>query len=158
MPIYGAWEMPADGPAMNKAEKARMGDFIRFLAEIQRGYFARRVAELREASFRGVTVTTAGVSHNVGHPGSGKGRLLGPSVYSGLRRPPCPTLWRSPLLRQRALGLVHKQVPLPAYPKGSDGGEWEARTPSNLPPGVRRDLCRDEPLLLDLGASWAPTR
>ena len=59
MPIYGAWEMAADGPARNKAEAARMGDFIRFLAETQREYFSRRGRELRDLGFRGVTVSTA---------------------------------------------------------------------------------------------------
>jgi hypothetical protein len=59
MGIYGAWEMAADGPARSKAEVRRMGDFIRFLAETQRGYFARRGQALRDAGFRGVTVATA---------------------------------------------------------------------------------------------------
>jgi len=59
MPIYGAWEMDADGPRLNKTEKRRMGDFIRFLAETQRAYYERRQAQLRELGFRGVTVSTA---------------------------------------------------------------------------------------------------
>lgn len=59
MPIYGAWEMQADGPSQNKAERQRMGDFIAFLAARQRAYFAGRVAQLRDLGFQGVTVTTA---------------------------------------------------------------------------------------------------
>ncbi len=51
--IYGAWEFKGD-----KADR-RMGDFIRFLAETQRGYYERRLARLREAGYRGVTITTA---------------------------------------------------------------------------------------------------
>jgi hypothetical protein len=51
--IYGAWQM--------KGEKRdrRMGDFIRFLTEMQRGYYARREGEYRSIGFKGVTVTTA---------------------------------------------------------------------------------------------------
>ncbi len=59
LPIYGAWEMAADGPARNKAEKRRMGDFVRFLAETQREYFTRRGEELRALGYQGVRVTTA---------------------------------------------------------------------------------------------------
>jgi hypothetical protein len=59
MGIYGAWEMEADGPKRNKAEKRRCGDFIRFLAETQRAYYQRRQEQLRELGFRGVTVSTA---------------------------------------------------------------------------------------------------
>ncbi|MFN8423502.1 MAG: hypothetical protein U0470_09015 [Anaerolineae bacterium] len=59
MAIYGAWEMQGDGPARNKAEARRMGDFIRFLAETQRGYYERRREALRSIGFRGLTVSTA---------------------------------------------------------------------------------------------------
>ncbi|HUT36368.1 MAG TPA: beta-galactosidase [Planctomycetota bacterium] len=59
MGIYGAWEMDADGPRRNKAEKRRLGDFIRFLAETQRAYYERRQKRLRDLGFRGVTVSTA---------------------------------------------------------------------------------------------------
>lgn len=57
--IYGAWEMAATGPVRNPLERARMGDFIRFLAETQRAYFTRRGAELRGLGYRGLRVTTA---------------------------------------------------------------------------------------------------
>lgn len=59
MPIYGAWEMAAEGPARNAAERRRMGDFIRFLAETQRAYYERRGADLRALGYRGVLITTA---------------------------------------------------------------------------------------------------
>jgi len=59
MAIYGAWQMAADGPSTNRAEARRMGDFVRFLAEAQRAYFARRGADLRALGYRGVTVSTA---------------------------------------------------------------------------------------------------
>ena len=57
--MYAAWELEADGPHFNKAEKARAGDFIRFLAESQRDYYLRRRQQLRELGFQGVTVSTA---------------------------------------------------------------------------------------------------
>jgi hypothetical protein len=59
MPIYAAWEMTADGPKDRPRERRRMGDFIRFLAELQRDYYARRVAQLRELGYRGVIISTA---------------------------------------------------------------------------------------------------
>jgi len=59
MGIYGAWEMAPDGPRRNKAEKKRMGDFIRFLAETQRAYYERRYKRLRGLGFKGVIVSTA---------------------------------------------------------------------------------------------------
>lgn len=59
MGIYGAWEMKADGPERNKLEKQRMGDFIRFLNELQRGYYQKRMERLREIGYKAVTITTA---------------------------------------------------------------------------------------------------
>jgi len=60
MKMYGAWEMEGDGPRVNKTrEKKRMGDFIRFLAELQRDYYQRRQQRLRELGYKAVTVTTA---------------------------------------------------------------------------------------------------
>jgi glycosyl hydrolase family 42 (putative beta-galactosidase) len=58
MYVYAAYHMNADGPS-NPDEKARMGDYIRFLAEFQRGYYQRREQRLRALGFQGVTVTTA---------------------------------------------------------------------------------------------------
>jgi len=60
MKMYGAWEMEADGPRFSKnSEKKRMGDFIRFLAELQRDYYKRRQQRLCEMGYKAVTVTTA---------------------------------------------------------------------------------------------------
>ncbi len=60
MKMYGAWEMETDGPRWNKdSEKKRMGDFIRFLAELQRDYYERRQQRLRDLGYKAVTVTTA---------------------------------------------------------------------------------------------------
>lgn len=60
MKMYGAWEMEADGPRWNKhSERKRMGDFICFLAELQRDFYERRQLRLRELGFKAVTVTTA---------------------------------------------------------------------------------------------------
>jgi hypothetical protein len=59
MAIYGAWEMEADGPHFEKRERRRMGDFIRFLAETQRAYYAERGRQVRALGFRGVRVATA---------------------------------------------------------------------------------------------------
>jgi len=60
MKMYGAWEMEGDGPRINKTrEKKRTGDFIRFLAELQRDFYQRREQRLRELGFKAVTVTTA---------------------------------------------------------------------------------------------------
>ncbi len=57
--IYAAREMKADGPLHNKLEKKRMGDFIRFLSELQRGYYQKRIKQVRDLGFKGVTITTA---------------------------------------------------------------------------------------------------
>jgi hypothetical protein len=55
--------MRADGPDLGAgvvpAERARLGDFIRFLAETQRAGHERRIALFRSLGFEGVTVTTA---------------------------------------------------------------------------------------------------
>jgi hypothetical protein len=55
--IYGAWEMNANGPP-NIVERARMGDFTRFLAELQREYWTRRRTEIRGVGFKGVVLST----------------------------------------------------------------------------------------------------
>ncbi len=63
MDIYGAWQMAAGGPqvgdTVRPAERRRVGDLIRFLAELQRGYYEKRMARLREIGFKAVTMTTA---------------------------------------------------------------------------------------------------
>jgi hypothetical protein len=60
MYIYAAWEMQADGPNWNKtAERKRMGDFIRFLAEMQRATYSTYQQRLRDIGYKAVTVSTA---------------------------------------------------------------------------------------------------
>ena len=60
MYIYAAWEMQADGPRWNATrERKRMGDFIRFLAEMQRRTYETYEQRLRDLGYRGVTVSTA---------------------------------------------------------------------------------------------------
>ncbi len=60
MYIYAAWEMEKDGPRWNKsAEKARMGDFIRFLAQMQRQTYETYQRRLRDIGYKAVTVSTA---------------------------------------------------------------------------------------------------
>lgn len=59
MGIYAAWEMGAGGPVMNPTEVVRMGDFIRFLAELQRQGYEDRAAHLRELGFQGLIISTA---------------------------------------------------------------------------------------------------
>jgi hypothetical protein len=60
MYIYAAWEMEKDGPRWNKSkEKKRMGDFIRFLAEMQRKTYETYQQRLRDLGYKAVTVSTA---------------------------------------------------------------------------------------------------
>ncbi|KPL25438.1 MAG: hypothetical protein AMJ75_00895 [Phycisphaerae bacterium SM1_79] len=60
MYIYAAWEMEKDGPRWNKSkEKKRMGDFIRFLAEMQRETYETYQDRLRGLGYKAVTVSTA---------------------------------------------------------------------------------------------------
>ena len=60
MKMYGAWEMEANGPRWNtNSERQRMGDFICFLAKLQRDFYERRRQRLRELGYKAVTVTTA---------------------------------------------------------------------------------------------------
>ncbi|MEM7231895.1 MAG: hypothetical protein AAF517_06965 [Planctomycetota bacterium] len=50
----------ADGPLYEfKNQRRRCGDYLQFLATLQRSYYERRGRELRGIGFRGVTVTTA---------------------------------------------------------------------------------------------------
>jgi hypothetical protein len=56
--IYGAWQFQNNLPEVES--KARMGDYIRFLADTQREYYARQFKQWRdEAGYKAVTVTTA---------------------------------------------------------------------------------------------------
>jgi len=55
MEMYAAWEMDADGAGN---ETARMGDFIRFLAEMQREDYEQYKSRLDGIGFDGVVVST----------------------------------------------------------------------------------------------------
>ncbi len=59
MKMYAAWEMRSNGPAGAPAEAARMGDFIRFLAEMQRNDYREWEERIRGTGFQGLTVSTA---------------------------------------------------------------------------------------------------
>jgi len=84
MKMYGAWEMEADGPRWNKnAERKRMGDFIRFLAEIQRDFYERRWQRLRELGYNAVTVTTA---WKAGGPAASAANLWADGVMDAIDR------------------------------------------------------------------------
>jgi hypothetical protein len=58
--IAGAFHMGADGPLFEFANRQeRMGDFIRFLAEMQRQDYQERIDLVRGLGFDGITVSTA---------------------------------------------------------------------------------------------------
>ncbi len=58
--LMGAYHWGSDGPLYEFAgQTRRAGDYIEFLTSIQREYYERRVGQMRDAGFKGVTVTTA---------------------------------------------------------------------------------------------------
>lgn len=58
--LMGAHHWGSDGPQYEfTGQDRRCGDYIEFLTSIQREYFERRERDVRDAGFRGVTVTTA---------------------------------------------------------------------------------------------------
>ncbi len=58
--LMSAFHWGSDGPRYEfQGQHRRAGDYIDFLAGMQRGYYARRAVDVRRAGFRGVTVTTA---------------------------------------------------------------------------------------------------
>ncbi len=59
MMLYSPWNMADDGPPYAADQKARMGDFIRFLAETQRAVFQKRFDNVTALGFQGVQVSTA---------------------------------------------------------------------------------------------------
>jgi hypothetical protein len=66
--IMSPWELDGKGPRGRFATQTRRaGDFIQFLAEMQRADFDRALKAVRDAGFRGVTMTTA---WQVGGPAS----------------------------------------------------------------------------------------
>ena len=80
--IYGAWEMNANGPS-NPAELARMGDFTRFLAELQREFWLRRREEIRSVGFKGVVLSTG---WKAGGPGGRAANLYADSALETIDR------------------------------------------------------------------------
>ena len=60
MYLYAAWEMQKDGPNWNtQAERRRLGDFIRFLAEMQRETYETFWNRLRDIGYQAVVISTA---------------------------------------------------------------------------------------------------
>ncbi len=58
--LMGAHHWGSDGPLYEYAgQERRCGDYIEFLASIQREYYERRIKQMRDVGFKGVTVTTA---------------------------------------------------------------------------------------------------
>src|SRR5690606_23696859 len=58
--LMGAYHWGSEGPLYEYAgQTRRAGDYIEFLTSIQRDYYDRRVKQIRDAGFKGVTVTTA---------------------------------------------------------------------------------------------------
>lgn len=84
MYIYAAWEMEKDGPRFNKSsEKARMGDFIRFLAEMQRQTYETYQQRLRDLGYKAVTVSTA---WSAGGPAASAANLWTDDAMSAIDR------------------------------------------------------------------------
>jgi len=83
MEVYGAWEMAAENPFDGYDARARMGDYIRFLAELQRDFFERRKSFLREQGFDGVFVTTG---WKVGGPAADAANLWSDAVGDAIDR------------------------------------------------------------------------
>ncbi|QDU56362.1 hypothetical protein Pan181_25710 [Aeoliella mucimassa] len=71
--LMGAYHWGSDGPLYEYAgQDRRCGDYIEFLTDVQREYYERRIQQMRDAGFQGVTVTTAWRS---GGPGASLANL-----------------------------------------------------------------------------------
>lgn len=58
--IMAPFHFGSDGPQYEYAgQHRRGGDYVEYLAKLQRGYYERRIKQMRDAGFKGVTVTTA---------------------------------------------------------------------------------------------------
>jgi hypothetical protein len=58
--LMGAHHWGSDGPKYEySGQTRRSGDYIEFLAKVQRDYYSRRQRQVREVGFKGATVTTA---------------------------------------------------------------------------------------------------
>jgi len=55
--VFGGWEQNSAGPE-NQTQRARHGDFLRFCADLQIGFWNRRQDAVRALGFKGVTVGT----------------------------------------------------------------------------------------------------
>ncbi len=75
--LHGAWEMKGD------VRNARIGDFIRFLTQLQRGFYERRLQELRDIGFRALTVSTA---WRAGGPGADAANLYCDTAMDAIDR------------------------------------------------------------------------
>jgi len=65
--IYGTWQMTPQRPQVDS--KARLGDQIRFLTDMQREFYDRRMKETREeCGYKAVTVTTAWWTEAIASP------------------------------------------------------------------------------------------
>ena len=74
--------MNANGP-QNPAERARLGDYNRFLAELQREYWLRRREEVRSVGFKGVVLSTG---WKAGGPGGQAPNLYADSALETIDR------------------------------------------------------------------------
>ena len=58
--LMAAWQLGENGPGPGfEGQTARAGDYIHFLADLQRGFYERREKEIRGLGYKAVTVTTA---------------------------------------------------------------------------------------------------
>lgn len=65
--LMGAHHWGSDGPKYEyEGQDRRCGDYIEFLSSLQRSYYQRRIQQLRDVGFQGVTVTTAWKSGGAG--------------------------------------------------------------------------------------------
>ena len=82
MALFGAWEMNANGPP-NIAQRARLGDFNRFLVDVQTEYWNRRRDEIRSTGFKGVVLTTG---WKAGGPGGDASNVFSDSALETIDR------------------------------------------------------------------------
>ncbi len=82
--LMSAFHWGSEGPLYEfEGQSRRAGDYIEYLTSIQREYFSRRVDDVRELGFRGVTVTTAWTS---GGPGASLANLYCDSAADMIER------------------------------------------------------------------------
>jgi hypothetical protein len=82
--LMGAHHWASDGPQYEySGQTRRAGDYIEFLAKIQRDYYSRRQRQVRQAGFKGATVTTAWKS---GGPAASMANLYADTVADVIDR------------------------------------------------------------------------